>query len=253
MFRRPGLRPGQAGRSRCGGSRRPLAASLPASAPLGGGATHSWPKVDRHAGTTDRPGWVACRPSARPWRTGKLRRELTFFSESNGYQRARLEIQKFIREIKEARSRAAVIFNSSGNPARRRPTSKVRAARAAQGRLWNTAIKQCRSASERISRLSLKSLGECRLCLRAESSSGTNERELRKTCPLRERDSHVSVIQSRSGARWARRPRPPLLITDHRLKDADIVDHLVELVERKAAEIEAAKQNGAATALETAE
>src|ERR1700761_4939375 len=30
-------------------------------------------------------------------------------------------------------------------------------------------------------------------------------------------------------------------LTDHRLKDADIVDHLVELVERKVAEIEAAK------------
>src|SRR6201996_1842499 len=30
-------------------------------------------------------------------------------------------------------------------------------------------------------------------------------------------------------------------VTDHRLKDADIVDHLVELVERKVAEIEAAK------------
>ena len=31
-------------------------------------------------------------------------------------------------------------------------------------------------------------------------------------------------------------------LTDHRLKDADIVDHLVELVEKKAAELEAAKQ-----------
>src|SRR5499433_2082333 len=31
-------------------------------------------------------------------------------------------------------------------------------------------------------------------------------------------------------------------LTDHRLKDADIVDHLVELVEKKAAEIEAAKR-----------
>ena len=30
--------------------------------------------------------------------------------------------------------------------------------------------------------------------------------------------------------------------TDHRLKDADIVDHLVELVEKKAAELEAAKE-----------
>src|SRR5438046_1629776 len=30
-------------------------------------------------------------------------------------------------------------------------------------------------------------------------------------------------------------------VTDHRLKDADIVDHLVELVEKKAAELEAAK------------
>jgi (E)-4-hydroxy-3-methylbut-2-enyl-diphosphate synthase len=41
-------------------------------------------------------------------------------------------------------------------------------------------------------------------------------------------------------------------VTDHRLKDADIVDHLVELVERKAAEIEAARQTEAAAALETA-
>ena len=32
-------------------------------------------------------------------------------------------------------------------------------------------------------------------------------------------------------------------VTDHRLKDADIGDHLVELVERKAAEIEAAKRS----------
>ena len=31
-------------------------------------------------------------------------------------------------------------------------------------------------------------------------------------------------------------------LTDHRLKDADIVDHLVELVEKKAAELEAAKE-----------
>ena len=31
-------------------------------------------------------------------------------------------------------------------------------------------------------------------------------------------------------------------LTDHRLKDTDIVDHLVDLVEKKAAEIESAKQ-----------
>jgi (E)-4-hydroxy-3-methylbut-2-enyl-diphosphate synthase len=31
-------------------------------------------------------------------------------------------------------------------------------------------------------------------------------------------------------------------LTDHRLKNADIVDHLVELVEEKAAEIKAAKR-----------
>ena len=31
-------------------------------------------------------------------------------------------------------------------------------------------------------------------------------------------------------------------IADHRLKDADIVDHLVDLVEKKAAEIEAEGQ-----------
>src|SRR6201997_3411715 len=41
-------------------------------------------------------------------------------------------------------------------------------------------------------------------------------------------------------------------LTDHRLKDADIVNHLVELVEKKAAEIEAAKQNEAEAALEKA-
>ena len=33
-------------------------------------------------------------------------------------------------------------------------------------------------------------------------------------------------------------------LTDHRLKDADIVDHLVELVEKKAAEIEAQREAG---------
>ena len=38
-------------------------------------------------------------------------------------------------------------------------------------------------------------------------------------------------------------------IADHRLKDADIVDHLVELVERKAAAIEAAKREEAGAAL----
>jgi (E)-4-hydroxy-3-methylbut-2-enyl-diphosphate synthase len=37
-------------------------------------------------------------------------------------------------------------------------------------------------------------------------------------------------------------------IADHRLKDADIVDHLVGLVERKAAAIEAAKQQAPASA-----
>ena len=37
-------------------------------------------------------------------------------------------------------------------------------------------------------------------------------------------------------------------IADHRLKDADIVDHLVEMVEKKAAEIEAAKLNETALA-----
>src|SRR5205807_8310045 len=35
-------------------------------------------------------------------------------------------------------------------------------------------------------------------------------------------------------------------IADHRLKDADIVDHLVELVEKKAAALEAAKASAAA-------
>src|SRR5204863_524223 len=42
-------------------------------------------------------------------------------------------------------------------------------------------------------------------------------------------------------------------ITDHRLKDADIVDHLVELVEKKAAAIEAAKREEAAAVLEPAQ
>ena len=42
-------------------------------------------------------------------------------------------------------------------------------------------------------------------------------------------------------------------IADHRLKDADIVDHLVELVEKKAAAIEAAKREEAALALEPAQ
>ncbi len=40
-------------------------------------------------------------------------------------------------------------------------------------------------------------------------------------------------------------------LPDHRLKNQDIVDHLVELVERKAAEIEAAKAEDAAEAEET--
>jgi (E)-4-hydroxy-3-methylbut-2-enyl-diphosphate synthase len=34
-------------------------------------------------------------------------------------------------------------------------------------------------------------------------------------------------------------------LSDHRLKDGNVVDHLVELVERKAAEIEAAETNDA--------
>jgi (E)-4-hydroxy-3-methylbut-2-enyl-diphosphate synthase len=41
-------------------------------------------------------------------------------------------------------------------------------------------------------------------------------------------------------------------VTDHRLKDADIVQHLVELVEQKAAEIEAAKRRESEAALEAA-
>jgi (E)-4-hydroxy-3-methylbut-2-enyl-diphosphate synthase len=41
-------------------------------------------------------------------------------------------------------------------------------------------------------------------------------------------------------------------VTDHRLKDADIVDHLVELVEKKAAELEAAKAGAPLPALEPA-
>ncbi|MGH7094130.1 MAG: flavodoxin-dependent (E)-4-hydroxy-3-methylbut-2-enyl-diphosphate synthase [Stellaceae bacterium] len=41
-------------------------------------------------------------------------------------------------------------------------------------------------------------------------------------------------------------------VTDHRLKDSDIVDHLVELIEKKAAEIEAAKA-AAEPALEPAQ
>jgi (E)-4-hydroxy-3-methylbut-2-enyl-diphosphate synthase len=42
-------------------------------------------------------------------------------------------------------------------------------------------------------------------------------------------------------------------LTDHRLKDADIVDHLVELVEQKAAAIEAAKQGEKETGLAAAQ
>ena len=42
-------------------------------------------------------------------------------------------------------------------------------------------------------------------------------------------------------------------VTDHRLKDGDIVDHLVELVEKKAAEIEAAKAAEREPALEPAQ
>ncbi|MBV8888073.1 MAG: flavodoxin-dependent (E)-4-hydroxy-3-methylbut-2-enyl-diphosphate synthase [Alphaproteobacteria bacterium] len=42
-------------------------------------------------------------------------------------------------------------------------------------------------------------------------------------------------------------------LADHRLKDADIVDHLVHLVEQKAAEIEAAKSAAAEPALEMAQ
>jgi (E)-4-hydroxy-3-methylbut-2-enyl-diphosphate synthase len=41
-------------------------------------------------------------------------------------------------------------------------------------------------------------------------------------------------------------------LTDHRLKNADIVDHLVELVEKKAAELEAARAAAAEPALELA-
>src|SRR4051812_1532503 len=41
-------------------------------------------------------------------------------------------------------------------------------------------------------------------------------------------------------------------IADHRLKDANIVDHLVELVEQKAAQLEAAKRDGANAALAAA-
>jgi (E)-4-hydroxy-3-methylbut-2-enyl-diphosphate synthase len=42
-------------------------------------------------------------------------------------------------------------------------------------------------------------------------------------------------------------------VTDHRLKDGDIVNHLVELVEKKAAEIEAAKAQEREAALEPAQ
>jgi (E)-4-hydroxy-3-methylbut-2-enyl-diphosphate synthase len=41
-------------------------------------------------------------------------------------------------------------------------------------------------------------------------------------------------------------------LTDHRLKNADIVDHLVDLVEKKAAELEAVRQATAEPALEPA-
>jgi hypothetical protein len=42
-------------------------------------------------------------------------------------------------------------------------------------------------------------------------------------------------------------------ITDHRLKDGDIVDHLVELVENKAAALDAATREEAAAALDPAQ
>ncbi len=42
-------------------------------------------------------------------------------------------------------------------------------------------------------------------------------------------------------------------LTDHRLKDADIVDHLVELVEKKAAEIETEGQQEKAAGLAAAQ
>jgi len=42
-------------------------------------------------------------------------------------------------------------------------------------------------------------------------------------------------------------------VTDHRLRDANVVDHLVELVEKKAAEIEAAKAAAPEPALEPAQ
>jgi len=42
-------------------------------------------------------------------------------------------------------------------------------------------------------------------------------------------------------------------LTDHRFKDADIVDHLVEPVEKKAAEMEAAKRAMVEDAMEPAE
>ena len=42
-------------------------------------------------------------------------------------------------------------------------------------------------------------------------------------------------------------------LTDHRLKDADIVDHLVELVEKKAGEIETEKQREKEPGLEAAQ
>jgi (E)-4-hydroxy-3-methylbut-2-enyl-diphosphate synthase len=42
-------------------------------------------------------------------------------------------------------------------------------------------------------------------------------------------------------------------LTDHRLKDADIVDHLVELVEKKAAQIEGERQREKETGLAAAE
>jgi (E)-4-hydroxy-3-methylbut-2-enyl-diphosphate synthase len=42
-------------------------------------------------------------------------------------------------------------------------------------------------------------------------------------------------------------------LTDHRLKNTDIVDHLVELVEKKAAEIEGEKQREKETGLAAAE
>ncbi len=64
-------------------------------------------------------------------------------------------------------------------------------------------------------------------------------RSLHRQCRLAARETDIGFTGGGNGTHQVYISG----LTDHRLKDADIVDHLVELVERKAAEIEAAKRS----------